>query len=120
MKAEDFSPVVPELDINGKTAFFKLFSLYHKCWALTAFGTKEEPNGLNNLIQGLRTLDKVIIAKFAWRLLDNKKEIGEEYFFEFAEKDKNIIPILDVLNKILIASQPTDKANSRMKELKKS
>lgn len=120
MKLEEFNPSTPELDINGKTARFNLFSLFHKAWVLTAFSTKESPNGLANLAEGLRTLDKVVIAKFAWRLLDNKKEIGEENFYSFADKDRNIIPILETVNKILEISQPTEKANERMRELKKS
>lgn len=120
MKAEDFNPSSPELDINGKTATFGLFSLYHKTWAHGAFASKEQPNGLANLVEGLRSLDKVVIAKFAWRLLDNKREIKEEAFFKFAERNENVMQILEVLNRVLELSQPGTKANERMKELKKS
>lgn len=120
MKAEDFNPSNPELDINGKTAHFGLFSLYHKTWAHGAFASKEQPNGLANLVEGLRSLDKVIVAKFAWRLIENKKEIGEEAFFHFAERNENIMGLIEAINKVFDLSQPGTKANERMKELKKS
>ena len=120
MKLEDFNPSNPELDINGKTARFGLFNLFHKTWAHGAFASKEQPNGLANLVEGLRSLDKMIIAKFAWRLIENKKEIDEERFYKFAERNENIIPLVEKINQVLEISQPGTKANERMKELKKS
>lgn len=120
MNLEEFNPPKPELDINGKTISFKLFTLYHKAWASLAFSTKENTNGLINLAEGLRILDPLIISKFAWRLVENKKDIDEEEFYNFAERRQNILKILEVINIVLEKSQPSTKVNERMRELKKS
>jgi hypothetical protein len=120
MKLEEFNPANPELDINGTIVTFNLFSLYNKAWAFTAFATKEQPNGLSNLVEGLKSLDKVIIARIAWRLVKNKREIGEEVFYDWAEKRENIMAVLTAINKVFEISQPGTRANERMRELKKS
>lgn len=120
MKIEEFNPAAPELEVNGTILTFKNFTLYEKAWAIGSFSTEKEPNGLVNLSKGLESLDAVTIAKFAWRLVENKKEISMEEFFNYAENNRNLMEVLTVLNKILKNSQPSEKFNSRMKELKKS
>lgn len=120
MKLEEFNPAPPEININGKVVEFNKFRLIDKAWATLAFSSKEQPNGLQNLANGLQNLDAVVIARLAWRLVKNKRDIDEEAFYDYAEKQRNLMEILTRINQILEQSQPSTKVNDRMRELKKS
>jgi len=120
MKLEEFNPETPELEVNGVTLTFKKFRLIDKAWSISAFASKEQPNGIQNLATGLQNLDAVVIARLAWRLVRNKTDIHEEVFYDYAENKRNLMTVLTVLNTILAQSQPTTKVNDRMRELKKS
>jgi hypothetical protein len=120
MKMEDLNSPTPELEVNGITVTFKKFSLYEKAWCIANFATKEQPNGLAILAEGLQKLDPLIVSRFAWRLVDNKRDITSKDFYDFAEDHKNLLQILVIVNAVLEMSRPSQKANEKMQELKKS
>jgi len=120
MKLEEFNPANVELDVNGTILTFKNFSLLEKAWAINAFKSEKEPNGLVNLGKGLEALDAVTIARLAWRLIKNKSDMPIDNFFSYAENSRNLIEVLKAVSEVLANSQPTSKTNERMRELKKS
>jgi hypothetical protein len=119
MESHELLPPRAVITVNDQELELGEFSLYEKGWALQEFRTKENPNGLEVLTAGLRALDKLVIARFAWRLVKKVPPITKKEFFAFCEDTQNVIQVLEAINATVSNGEPNKHFAKKLDELKK-